>query len=170
MGLATALMILFGGLMFFASILFRTAEAPPVASLNPRHWKPVWHPIVRTWFRSPGYGIMLSGLGLMCLGVILRFAFLGWNSWNVYVEESIIGLVTAIVMLIGFGMFLSSIFYRKPDAPPIASLNPKHWIPVWKQQDHFRGPGYSLMRWGLRLASVAIVVRVVLMGWDSWQF
>ncbi len=80
MGLATALMILTGGLMFFGSIRYRTADAPPVASINPKHWTPIWKQ--KGHFRAPGYGIMLSGIGLMCIGIILRFAFLGWDSWQ----------------------------------------------------------------------------------------
>jgi hypothetical protein len=35
------------------------------------------------------------------------------------------GLVTAIMMLIGFAMVMASVFYRVPDAPPVASLYPK---------------------------------------------
>jgi len=79
-----------------------------------------------------------------------------------------LNLTTALMMIIGFGMVFASIFYRSPDAPPIASFYPKHWTPIWKQQSHFRGPGYQLMRWGFHIASLGIILRFIFMGWDSW--
>ena len=63
-------------------------------------------------------------------------------------------LVTAFMMIIGGVMFFASVFYRAPDAPSVPSFNPKHWTPVWKQQSHFRGPGYTLMRWGIHIVGL----------------
>ncbi|GAB4324593.1 MAG: hypothetical protein Kow0074_17670 [Candidatus Zixiibacteriota bacterium] len=76
-------------------------------------------------------------------------------------------LVTAVLGLIGIGMVFTSLFYRKSDAPEIASLNPAKWVPVWKQQAHFRGPGYALMRWGFDLLGVAVLLQFILMGWNA---
>ena len=74
---STAL-ILLGGVAFFGSIFYRTPEAPPIASLKLSHWKPVWHPVVRTWFRPPGYLLMSGGLALFILGALLHWFFVGW--------------------------------------------------------------------------------------------
>ena len=79
-------------------------------------------------------------------------------------------LATALMMLIGFGMFIASAFYRAPDAPAIPSFNPKDWKPLWKQKDHFRGPGYKLAILGLNIAGLGIILRLIFLGWDSWGF
>jgi uncharacterized protein YjeT (DUF2065 family) len=71
-------LILFGGLACFCSILFRTPEAPPFASLNPRHWKPVWRRAARQSFRSPGYMLTHGGLALLLTGVLIRYVVAGW--------------------------------------------------------------------------------------------
>ncbi len=57
-------------------------------------------------------------------------------------------IVFEILVLLGTLVFLSSIFYLKPGAP-VASFNPKHWKPIWKMREHYRGPGYALAKIGL---------------------
>ncbi len=56
---------------------------------------------------------------------------------------------TVVILFGGLGtfLFLSAVFFVKPEAP-VASLNPKHWKPVWKQREYFRGPGYALQLLG----------------------
>ena len=78
------------------------------------------------------------------------------------------GLLTAFMIIIGGVMFFASAFYRAPDAPSIPSFNPKHWVPVWKQQSHFRGPGYALMFWGIQIMGLGVLLRFIFLGWDSW--
>jgi len=53
-----------------------------------------------------------------------------------------------ILSLIGIGLFLTSLLYLKEGAPA-PSLNPKNWVPVWKQKPFFRGPGYAIMIVGM---------------------
>ena len=74
----SSLLIILGGIAFFSSLLFRTPEAPPFASLNPRHWKPVWHPAVRRSFHPPGYILMTGGLVLFLTGVLIRYVVADW--------------------------------------------------------------------------------------------
>jgi len=46
---------------------YRTADAPPFPSWNPRHWKPIWK--TRNWFTEPaGFRIFVAGSFLMSLG------------------------------------------------------------------------------------------------------
>ena len=80
------------------------------------------------------------------------------------------GLLTALMIIIGGVMFFSSIFFRAPGAPSVPSFNPKHWTPVWKQRSHFRGPGYALMRWGIHIMGLGVLLRFIFLGWDSWGF
>lgn len=63
---------LVGGVLFIASAWFRTPDAPPVASLNPRNWVPIWK--TRHWYRPPGYSLATIGLGIFSLcGIALSF-------------------------------------------------------------------------------------------------
>jgi len=57
---------------------------------------------------------------------------------------------TLFIILEGLGLitFLWSIFFIKAETP-VASCNPRHWKPVWKQQENFRGPGYALQLIGV---------------------
>jgi len=48
------------GLLTFASSILFLKEGAPVASLNPRNWKPVWKQ--RDYFRGPGYALQMVGL------------------------------------------------------------------------------------------------------------
>ncbi|MEW5875891.1 MAG: hypothetical protein AB1752_12015 [Candidatus Zixiibacteriota bacterium] len=77
-------------------------------------------------------------------------------------------LVSALLVLIGLGMVLGSLFYRSENAPPIASFNPKHWTPIWKQQSHFVGRGFFLMIAGFGLFGLGVLVRFVGLALDSW--
>jgi hypothetical protein len=74
---AANILVIVGGITFFSSIFFRAPDAPPFASCNPKHWKPVWRHEVRAAFRPPGYTVMLVGLILgilgMLAGLILRY-------------------------------------------------------------------------------------------------
>jgi len=74
----SAILTVVGGVAFFSSVFFRTAEAPPFASLNPRHWKPMWKGEVRTWFRTPGYALMVGGWVAFGIGLALRWVFVDW--------------------------------------------------------------------------------------------
>ncbi len=74
----SSLLIILGGIAFFSSVLFRTPEAPPFASLNPKLWKPVWHHTVQDSFRPPGYVLMNGGLVLFLIGTLLHWVFVDW--------------------------------------------------------------------------------------------
>lgn len=63
---------------------------------------------------------------------------------------------------IGILMFISSIFFRRPDAPRIPSWNYKNWTPIWRHESHFRPPGFLLMYIGLQLFSFAAVADLTL--------
>jgi hypothetical protein len=78
MEILSAILMIIGGIAFFSSVIFRTDKAPPVASLDPRHWKPVWSSAVRESFRSPGYLLMNGGLISLAIGVLLRWIFVRW--------------------------------------------------------------------------------------------
>lgn len=79
------------------------------------------------------------------------------------------GLTTALMVLVGAAMVVVSLFYRSDEAPPIASLNPRKWTPIWKQQSHYVGPGYFLMIYGFGVAGLGLLLRFVFLGWDSWH-
>ncbi len=70
-------------------------------------------------------------------------------------------IIFEILSLLGGLMFLSSVFYLKPGVP-VASFNPKHWKPLWKMQDSFRGPGYALAKIGLIWMSIGGLGRVII--------
>ncbi len=65
------------------------------------------------------------------------------------------------VELIGLLLFVGSVFFRRPDAPK-PSFNPKNWTPIWRQESHFRGPGFIMMFFGLELFSLAFVADLTL--------
>ncbi len=70
--------------------------------------------------------------------------------------------VIHVAGLTGALMFISSIFFRRPDAPRIPSWNYKHWTPIWRQESHFRPPGFLLMYFGFQLFSFALVADLTL--------
>jgi len=72
MELAANLLILVGLLVFFSSAIFRRPGVP-FASLNPRHWKPLWHPDVKQALRPPGFTLIWAGMGLFTLGLALKW-------------------------------------------------------------------------------------------------
>lgn len=76
--ITSSALIILGGVLFFASAMFRTPEAPPFGSLNPRHWKPMWNREMRTWFRPPGYTLMVGGWALFVIGIAMHWIFIGW--------------------------------------------------------------------------------------------
>lgn len=63
---------------------------------------------------------------------------------------------------------VSSIFFRCPDAPRIASLKPKDWTPIWRQNSHFRPPGFWLIFGGFTAFGAATMVGWIVFGWDTW--
>ncbi|HEX9751776.1 MAG TPA: hypothetical protein VGB22_10905 [candidate division Zixibacteria bacterium] len=61
-----------GGVVFFSSALMKKPGVP-FASLNPKHWKPMWHPKVKESFRPPGYVMMWLGFGVFAIGQALKW-------------------------------------------------------------------------------------------------
>jgi hypothetical protein len=78
--LVTAIMIIIGGVVFFASVFYRAPNAPSVPSFNPKHWTPTWKQ--QSHLRGPGCALMRWGLHIFGFGVLLRLIFLGWDSWG----------------------------------------------------------------------------------------
>jgi hypothetical protein len=76
--ITSSALIVLGGIAFLGSALFKTPEAPPFGWFNPKHWKPIWNPVVRTWFNPPGYTLMSGGLALLMVGTLLHWVFVGW--------------------------------------------------------------------------------------------
>jgi hypothetical protein len=50
------------------------------------------------------------------------------------------------LVLIGCGIVLTLVArgYKMSQVAPVGSTNPRHWIPIWRTEAHFRPPGYSL--------------------------
>ncbi len=55
-----------GLVLILTSLACRTKEHPPLASMNPRHWKPLWK--MRSWFTPRGFKFHLIGWGLFLCG------------------------------------------------------------------------------------------------------
>jgi hypothetical protein len=74
-----AAVMMFGGLgMVFYAARFRTANCPPIASLNPSHWtwKPIWR--MRDWYTPKGFRLQLIGWTIFFAGdIIMLFLFVG---------------------------------------------------------------------------------------------
>ncbi len=51
-----------------------------------------------------------------------------------------------VVVLIVGGMVLALVGrrYKTSRVLPVASVRPRHWVPIWRTKAHFRPPGYSL--------------------------
>ena len=78
MPIVSAVLVILGFVVFFSDAFFRTPEAPPIASLNPRHWKPIWTREYRKWVRPPGYFLTIAGWIMFSIGIGLRWLFVGW--------------------------------------------------------------------------------------------
>jgi hypothetical protein len=69
-------------------------------------------------------------------------------------------MVFSFLWLAGAGLMISSIAFRTAGAPPIASLNPRHWVPLWKTKRWYKPPGYILAQAGLSIMGIASVVLI----------
>ena len=73
MDLATGIVALIGASLLITSVFFRRSDHPRM-SWNPKDWVPVWKQ--KSYYRPPGYWMMIIGLGLFCLGtMIITFVF-----------------------------------------------------------------------------------------------
>lgn len=72
--------------------------------------------------------------------------------------------VLAVMVFIGAALFFSSIFFRARGAPPVVSINPRHWIPIWKTRQWFRPPGYALSVIGITLFGIGAIA-LTIVGW-----
>jgi hypothetical protein len=72
MELASNILVLVGLLMFLGSAFFRR-PGTPFASVNPRHWIPIWRPEFRQRLRPPGFAILWVGYAVFSIGLALRW-------------------------------------------------------------------------------------------------
>lgn len=86
-------------------------------------------------------------------------------SWRDAAWVNTLRPVLALIGLVGGVLFFSSIFFRAPGAPPVASLNPKHWRGSLSESKHwFRPPGFTLYVTGFVLFSVGAIA-LTIVGW-----
>lgn len=100
--------------------------------------------------KTTKYAILAFNLlSLAILGIWLVAGGGEWirdsENWRVFR-----GIGSAIALL-GAALLFVSLFFRTESAPPIASVNPRDWVPVWRQQSHYSPTGFVLMIVGLEM-------------------
>jgi len=75
--------------------------------------------------------------------------------------REVIHIIAAVAMLLGVGLTLAALHYRKNNAPLIGSMHPRDWFSGgWWGSGHFEAPGKQMNLAGWALFSVATAVFV----------
>lgn len=104
----------------------------------------------------------ILAFNLLVLAIFGIWLFAGGLEWirdseNLRMMRGIL----AIISLVGALLLFVSLFFRSESAPPVGSPNPRDWVPVWRQQSHFREPGFLLMLIGLELFSGGALINSI---------